>query len=149
MRLQTHCSTFVVFLDIHHEHPHVGFASANLVKLIYFPPFLIKFMDQAKAKRDQDRPQRSETAPGPHRDRAGTAQTWRRLEGTRRNSKGHARGTRTTCPLRGALGAARESQVGGYAQCTAPGGLALGHLQCHVHACANACLCVRFPFASP
>ena len=87
MRLQTHCSTFVVFLDIHHEHPHVGFASANLVKLIYFPPFLIKFMDQAKAKRDQDRPQRSETAPGPHRDRAGTAQTWRRLEGTRRNTR--------------------------------------------------------------
>ena len=87
MRLQTHCATFIVFLDIHHEHPHVGFASANLVKLIYFPPFLIKFMDQAKAKRDQDRPQHSEigAAPGPPKRGADSKE----LEGTRERNTDH------------------------------------------------------------
>ena len=47
-----------------------------------FSSFLIKFMDQAKAKRDQGRPQRSETEPGPHRGRPNAART-------RRNPKGH------------------------------------------------------------
>ena len=49
-----------------------------------FSSFLIKFMDQAKAKRDQGRPQRSETKPGPPKRSADSKEP----EGTRERNMG-------------------------------------------------------------